>query len=85
MEYQHWGKLIRDRIEKYSDRIAMHYKDEKSGEWVGVTWTEFGLEIRQISKALIKMGVEEKKMVAICSQNMPEWITADLAIMCSAW
>jgi long-chain acyl-CoA synthetase len=81
MEYQHWGKLIRDRIEEHADRIAMHYKDGTSGEWVGVTWTEFGLGIRQISKALIKIGVEEKQMVAIFSQNMPEWITADLAIM----
>ncbi|MDE5419005.1 long-chain fatty acid--CoA ligase [Labilibaculum sp. DW002] len=82
MEYQHWGKLIRNRIEKYTDGIAMHYKDEKSGEWVGVSWTEFGLQIRQISKALIKVGVGEKQMAAIFSQNMPEWITADLAIMC---
>ncbi len=82
MEYQHWGKLIRNRIEKYTDGIAMHYKDEKSGEWIGVSWTDFGLQIRQISKALIKVGVGEKQMVAIFSQNMPEWITADLAIMC---
>jgi len=81
MEYQHWGKLIRNRIEKYGNRIAMRYKNEKSGEWVGVSWNEFGLQIRQISKALIKMGVGEKQMVAIFSQNMPEWITADLAIM----
>lgn len=81
MEYQHWGKLIRNRIEEYANRIAMRYKDEASGEWVGVSWTEFGLQIRQISKALLKMGVEEKQMVAIFSQNMPEWITADLAIM----
>ncbi|WP_372751221.1 long-chain fatty acid--CoA ligase [Labilibaculum sp.] len=82
MEYQHWGKLIRNRIEEYADRIAMHYKDQQSGEWVGVSWTEFGLQVRQVSKALLEMGVEEKQMVAIFSQNMPEWITADLAIMC---
>jgi len=81
MEYQHWGKLIRSRIEKYGERIAMRYKDEESDKWVGVSWNEFGLQIRQISKALIKMGVGEKQMVAIFSQNMPEWITADLAIM----
>lgn len=81
MEYQHWGKLIRSRIEEHADRIAMRYKDEKTGEWVGVSWTEFGLQVRQISKALIKIGVGEKERVAIFSQNMPEWITADLAIM----
>ncbi|MPQ47260.1 AMP-binding protein [Marinifilum sp. N1E240] len=81
MEYQHWGKLIRNRIEKFGERIAMRYKDEENDNWVGVSWNEFGLQIRQISKALIKLGVDEKQSVAIFSQNMPEWITADLAIM----
>ncbi|PXY01430.1 long-chain fatty acid--CoA ligase [Marinifilum breve] len=81
MEYQHWGKLIRDRIEKFGDRIAMRYKDEESNKWIGVSWNEFGLQIRQVSKALMKLGVKEKQSVAIFSQNMPEWITADLAIM----
>jgi long-chain acyl-CoA synthetase len=81
MENQHWGKLIRDRIEKYGEKIAMRYKDEEKGEWIGVSWNDFGLQIRQVSKALLKLGVEAQQMVAIFSQNMPEWITADLAIM----
>lgn len=81
MESQHWGKLIRNRIEKYGEKIAMRYKDEKSNKWVGLSWNDFGLQIRQISKALLKMGVKTQQKVAIFSQNMPEWITADLAIM----
>ncbi len=81
MEFQHWGKLIRNRIEKFGDRIAMHYKNEETNQWTGMSWNEFGWQIRQTSKALLKMGVQTQQAVAIFSQNMPEWITADLAIM----
>lgn len=81
MNYQHWGKHIRQRIEKFGDKTAMCYKNENSGEWVDVSWIEFGLQTRQVSKALLKLGIGIQESVAIFSQNMPEWIVADLAIM----
>ncbi|MFA8436706.1 MAG: long-chain fatty acid--CoA ligase [Marinifilaceae bacterium] len=81
MIYQQLGMLIRERIEKYRDRIAMYYKDEEKKEWVGITWKEMGEKIQFLSKALIKLGVKEQQNVAIFSQNMPEWTLADLAIM----
>ena len=81
MNYQHWGKHIRQRIEKFGDKVAMCYKNENSGEWVDVSWNEMGLQTRQVSKALLKLGIGIQESVAIFSQNMPEWIVADLAIM----
>ena len=81
MNYQHWGKHIRKRIEKFGDKVAMCYKNENTGEWVDVSWNEFGLQTRQASKALLKLGIGIQESVAIFSQNMPEWIVADLAIM----
>ena len=81
MDYQHWGKHIRQRFEKFGDKIAMCYKNENSGEWVDVSWCEFGIQTRQVSKALLKLGIGIQESVAIFSQNMPEWIVADLAIM----
>lgn len=81
MTNQHSGKLFRERVIKFGDKTAMHYKDEASGKWIAVSWNDFGLRIRQVSKALLKLGVKEQQAVAIFSQNMPEWVTADLAIM----
>ncbi len=78
---QHSGKLFRERVIQFGDKTAMHYKNDKTGEWIALSWNDFGLRIRQISKALLKLGVKEQQAVAIFSQNMPEWITADLAIM----
>ncbi|WP_372643554.1 AMP-binding protein, partial [Ancylomarina sp.] len=81
MNYQHWGKHLRQRFEKFGDKTAMCYKNETSGEWVDVSWCEFGIQTRQVSKALLKLGIGTQESVAIFSQNMPEWIVADLAIM----
>ena len=81
MNYQHWGKHLRQRIEKFGDKTAMCYKNETSGEWVDVSWCDFGIQTRQVSKALLKLGIDIQESVAIFSQNMPEWIVADLAIM----
>lgn len=81
MNYQHWGKHLRQRFEKFGDKVAMCYKNETSGEWVDVSWCEFGIQTRQVSKALLKLGIDIQESVAIFSQNMPEWIVADLAIM----
>ncbi|RXQ97321.1 long-chain fatty acid--CoA ligase [Ancylomarina salipaludis] len=81
MDYQHWGKHLRQRFEKFGDKVAMSYKNEDSGEWVDVSWCEFGIQTRQVSKALLKLGIGIQESVAIFSQNMPEWIVADLAVM----
>ena len=81
MNYQHWGKHLRQRFEKFGDKTAMCYKNETSGKWVNVSWCEFGIQTRQVSKALLKLGIDVQESVAIFSQNMPEWIVADLAIM----
>ncbi len=81
MSYQHWGKHLRQRFEKFGDKTAMCYKNESSGKWIDVSWCEFGIQTRQVSKALLKLGIGIQESVAIFSQNMPEWIVADLAIM----
>ena len=38
-------------------------------------------QIQNVSKALINYGIKEREHIAIFSQNMPEWVISDLAIM----
>ncbi len=79
MKYQNLGANIRKIIGQYQEKNAIYYKDKS--EWHGISWKDFGKQIEQISLALIHAGVEVQQNVAIYSQNMTEWITADLAIM----
>ena len=81
MTTTHIGKEIRDRVAQYQDKNAIYYKDDKLDSWVGISWNDFGIKTQKLSKALLNFGIEAKQNVAIFSENSPEWMIADIAIM----
>jgi len=81
MSIKQIGLEIRDNVEKYQQKNAIHYKDTSTNKWVGISWDSFGNRIQQVSKALIKVGIKPQQNVAVFAQNMPEWIIADMGIM----
>ncbi len=81
MDYQNLGVNIRNKVKQYQQKNAMYYKSDKTKSWEGISWTDFGNNIENISKALLNFGIKPQQNVAIFSQNMPEWITVDLGIM----
>jgi len=81
MEYQHLGRNIRKKVKEYQQRNALYYKNHKTHSWVGISWTDFGNQIENVSIALIGFGIKSQQNIAIFAQNMPEWIIADLGIM----
>ncbi|AFU70538.1 long-chain acyl-CoA synthetase [Psychroflexus torquis ATCC 700755] len=81
MENSHIGTEIRNNVQQYQGANSIYYKDDKLNTWVGISWTDFGDKIQNLSKALLNYGIKEHQNIAIFAENMPEWITADIAIM----
>ncbi len=81
MEYNHLGINIRKKVKLYQQKNAIHYKSDKTHSWVGISWTDFGDQIENVSKALLHFGIKTQQNIAIFAQNLPEWIIADLGIM----
>jgi len=81
MENNHIGTEIRNNVQKYQGKNSIYHKDNKLNTWVGISWTDFGNKIQNLSKALLNYGIKEHQNVAIFAENMPEWIIADVAIM----
>ena len=81
MENNHIGTEIRNNVQKYQSKNSIYHKDNKLNTWVGISWTDFGNKIQNLSKALLNYGIKEHQNVAIFAENMPEWIIADVAIM----
>lgn len=77
----HIGEEIRDKATKYQSENAIYYKNIELNTWVGISWLDFGKKTQDLSKALLNFGVQEHQNVAIFSENSPEWIIADIAIM----
>jgi long-chain acyl-CoA synthetase len=78
----HLAVMIRNRIKKYGDRIALREAGSRSiPDPVSISWKEFGALIDQVALSLIYLGVKEGDNVGIFSQNMPQWTIADFGIM----
>ena len=66
-------KHLIDNAEKYSDKIALSYKNS-SDEWISQTWSDFYNSVQSISKSLIASGIEKNDKVSIYSYNRREWV-----------
>lgn len=77
------GELFEGTVRTHGDRPALRWKQD--GAWQTATWAEYGARARRVARALIALGVEPRRGVAIMSYNRPEWLLADLgAILAGA-
>ncbi len=72
-----FATLIQSQAEKYGQRTVLRYKDYAQGKWLDVSWVEFARRVRNVSSALLQLGVEVQENVAVFSQNMPECLYVD--------
>jgi long-chain acyl-CoA synthetase len=54
---------------------------KRGGEWKSLTWQETAEQVVKLASALEKMGVVPGDRVVLVSENRPEWLIADFAIM----
>lgn len=54
---------------------------KKNDVWVSQTWQDVAEKVTQLGAALRQMGVTKGDRVVIVSENRPEWMIADFAIM----
>jgi long-subunit acyl-CoA synthetase (AMP-forming) len=77
------GELFEGTVRTHGGRPALRWKQD--GEWRTATWADYGARARRVARALIALGVEPRRGVAIMSYNRPEWLLADLgAILAGA-
>lgn len=53
----------------------------RNGRWIASTWQEVAEDVRRCARGLRSLGVGTGDRVAIISENRPEWLVADFAIM----
>ena len=54
---------------------------KKAGTWTSVSWAEAANQIARLRAALLKLGLQPGDRVMLVSENRPEWLIADMAIM----
>jgi long-chain acyl-CoA synthetase len=54
---------------------------KRSGRYRPISWAKAASDVRQLALGLRSLGIERGERVGLVSENRPEWIIADLAIM----
>jgi len=73
----HLSRLILDQAKKYGDREALIYKDFGGKEWKSMSWNQFSDKVKQVSNALLNLGVKVQENVGVFSQNSVQYLFTD--------
>ena len=71
--------LFFTRVEEGGDKPFLWRK--RDGHWQSLSWAETGAQVAALANALVDMGVDAGDRVVLVSENRPEFLIADMAIM----
>jgi long-chain acyl-CoA synthetase len=77
--FENLVSLFLARAAEKGDRPFLWAKRE--GQWRPTSWTEAARQVAALATSLKRLGLEPGDRVALVSENRPEWLIADLAIM----
>ncbi|HEY0326842.1 MAG TPA: AMP-binding protein, partial [Allosphingosinicella sp.] len=83
-QLEHFPNLVTmffTRADERADRPFLWAK--RSGTWQSISWREAAETVARLAAALKRIGLQPGDRVVLVSENRPEWLIADLAIMAS--
>ena len=81
------------QLEHFENLVAMFFARAKEkgdapflwakqqGQWQSMSWREAAAKVACLAAALRKLGMEPGDRVMLVSENRPEWLISDLAVM----
>ncbi|MDE7085241.1 MAG: long-chain fatty acid--CoA ligase [Prevotella sp.] len=73
----HMSVLVHEQAKKYGDREMLLYQDFVGKEWKSLSWNHESATVRQVSNALLNLGVKPQENIGIFSQNSVQYIECD--------
>src|SRR5580692_9248720 len=71
--------MLFDKAAHYGDKPFLWAK--RSGAYQPIAWREAARQVSALSRGLRALGIKPGDRVALISENRPEWLIADFAIM----
>lgn len=73
----HYSVLIHDQAKKYGSRPALTFRSFGSLKWKTVSWNQFSLRVKQVSNAMLNLGVKPQENIAVFAQNCIQYLYTD--------
>jgi long-chain acyl-CoA synthetase len=74
------NQVFLNTVKTYQKENFILYKEK--GKYTGISTLEFKNRVEEFSLGLRELGLKKKDKVIILSENRPEWIISDIAILC---
>lgn len=69
--------LIHRQAEKYGSRPVLTFRNFGSLKWKTISWNQFSMRVRQVSNALVNLGIKPQERIAVFSQNAIQYLYTD--------
>ena len=73
----HLSVLIHEQAKKYGSRPALTFRSFGSLQWKTASWNQFSLRVKQVSNALLNLGLKPQDRIAVFSQNCIQYLYTD--------
>ena len=73
----HMSVLIHDLAKHYGDREMLIYQDYGGREWKSLSFNQVSQTVKQVSNALLNLGVKIQENIGIFSQNSVQYLECD--------
>ena len=73
----HLSVLIHEQAKKYGEKTVLNYREFGSLKWQKVSWNQFSERVKQVSNALLNMGVRVQENIGVFSQNTVHYFYTD--------
>ena len=85
------------QLERFENLVAMFFARAKEkgdapflwakqkGQWRSMSWREAAAQVAGLAAGLRRLGMEPGDRVMLVSENRPEWLISDLAIMAAGY
>ena len=73
----HLSVLIHEQAKKYGEKLVLTYHDFGQREWKSISWNTFSHIVKQVSNALLNLGVGVQENIGVFSQNAVQYLYTD--------
>lgn len=73
----HLSILIHEQARKYGTRPVLTFRNFGSTVWKTVSWNQFSMRVKQVSNALLNLGMKPQEKIAVFSQNSIHYLYTD--------
>ncbi len=73
----HLSVFVHEQAKKLGDKPVFTYRDFGSREWKTTTWNHFSAIVKQVSNALLNLGVRVQENIGVFSQNAVQYLYVD--------